>query len=288
MKRTVAATAARAEGPTGGGGGGGARFRRKRDEGAALQLLPLAQLAPESLQLDDAITYPKNRFFAPRLLLAAREPGAPRPRPLLKLDGWLGLKFGVDCRTWDRGGGGGATAEASTAAAAATTPPEAVRLQVQLPAPLAAQLQALDARAEELLRPFVQDEQGRPLAWQPLVKRSERSPEPHAVVKAYLVARQGASVAPLTQLKLRLPGGDGCVRGTGWDFFQRHLCRYDQFRDGRCRLAVELQYWCMNGSAGLTLQAYALVLEPSEALCDSADGPSVDDVFPDAELQQSA
>jgi hypothetical protein len=39
----------------------------------------------------------------------------------------------------------------------------------------------------------------------------------------------------------------------------------------------------MNGSAGVTLQAYALALRPSND-CAAVDGFKIDDIFPDADL----
>lgn len=280
MKRAMEVQAASAsEAPS----GGGTRFKKKKDASDSVSLLQLSQLALEDLELDDAITYPKNRFYVPQLLLRGR--GTQRSRPLLKLDAWLELKFGVDSRIWDKSArADGAAAPAADASAAAPRP-EAVRLHVQLGAQLAEQLQALDARAEALFETGVDSQK---VAWQPMVKKAERGASGcHAVVKAYLVARQGASLAPLTQFKIRHPGAPAAV-GSGWDFLQKQLAKYDNFREGRCLLALELQYWCMNGNAGLTLQAYAVVLEASEACCSVGLGPTVDEIFPEQERAPAA
>jgi hypothetical protein len=183
----------------------------------------------------------------------------------LKLDSWLDLKFGVDTRVWEK-----------TDDPAAR--PELARLQVNLAGAALQLLETLDAQAQRL---FAAGEERARLSWQPLVKRSDKRPHAHAIFKVCFQPRSSTSVRA-TEMKIRLPGG-ALVKGAGWSFLDAHLAACDGFREGQCRVLLDVQYWCMNGAAGLTLNVVALALRPP-AKCLEGRHFCIDDVFPDAEM----
>ena len=254
----------------------GARFQKKQRDGfeTMISVVSFDASAVQQLTLEQSAasaTYPANRFYPPTLLLGDK-------RPCFKLSPWLELKFGVDARVWDKAGGNGEPPPQPGPV------PDTARLNIAVDDPdLLAAFEGLDKRAQELFLPLVPS----PHAWQPLLKRVEKSGSSgggsHAAVKIYLKARQGACPVPATQMKVRQPDGTD-ARGQGWGFLEKNLEACDGFRGGRCKLALELQYWCMNGNAGLTLQAFAMVLQPAAACSAPVPGLDIEDIFPEGEL----
>ena len=183
----------------------------------------------------------------------------------LKLDGWLDLKFGVDTRVWEKPDDPSAR-------------PEQARLPVNLTGAMLPLLETLDAKAQRL---FVASEERAHFSWQSMVKRAERSPYAHVIFKVCFQSRPTTNVRA-TEMKIRLPGG-GTAKGAGWNFLDAHMASCDGFREGQCRALLDAQFWCMNGSAGLTLNVVALALRPP-AKCLEAKHFCIDEVFPDAEM----
>jgi hypothetical protein len=183
----------------------------------------------------------------------------------LKLDGWLDLKFGVDARVWEKPDDPSAR-------------PETARLHVNLADATLPLLKALDAKAQRL---FEADEERKGLNWQSLLKRSEKTQYAHIILKVCFQARPTTDVRA-TEMKIRLPGG-GVAKGAGWSFLDAHMASCDGFREGQCRALLDAQFWCMNGSAGLTLNVVALALRPS-AKCLEAKHFCIDEVFPDSDM----
>ena len=246
----------------------GSRFQKKR-RAVDAALVELSTSVAERMTLEEgAVTYPSNRFYAPILLVDGK-------RACLKISSWMETKFGVDLRVWDKGAA--SSSEATSAAPPVPNNPDTARLSVALTGELLKAFEALDGKLETLFASSTESS----FTWQSLVKRSEKTGA-HACVKINFVARQGANPLAATQIKLRLPGGS-FTTGVGWAFLEKHLAACDAFKEGGCKVALDFQYWSMNGSAGVTLQAYALALRPSDD-CVAMDGFKIDDIFPDADL----
>jgi len=253
----------RAEGPA---ASNGSRFQKKR-RAVDTALVELSASVSERMTLEEGtIAYPTNRYYAPVLLVDGK-------RACLKISSWMETKFGVDLRVWDKG------AASSTEVAAASVPsnPDTARLNVTLTGEMLKAFEALDGKLETLFASTTESS----FTWQSLIKRSDKTGA-HACVKVNFVARQGATPLAATQIKVRLPGGS-FTTGAGWVFLEKTLAACEEFKGGRCKVALDFQYWSMNGSAGVTLQAYALALRPSDD-CVVGDGFKVDDIFPDADF----
>jgi hypothetical protein len=247
----------------------GARVHKKpRDAPSGPCVVDLLDVPCEALSLEvGAVTYPSNRFYSPLLVVN----GA---KTYFKMNTWLDLKYGVDARVWDKGNGTGSNG--GDGGPAGSAPPETARLTVSLEPRAMEALQALDRRAEALYRTTSTDS----FKWQSCVK-TDKVGEGVASVKVYFKARHGALPTPATCMKIKQFDGS-CVTGVGWDFLEAYLDTCDSFRGGRCKIALDMQYWQMNGSAGLTLQAFALAIAPSQELLSTLD--VVDVLFPDEEL----
>jgi hypothetical protein len=255
----------RAEGPA---ASNGSRFQKKRRV-LDTALVELSASVSERMTLEEGtLTYPTNRYYAPVLLVDGK-------RACFKIGSWMETKFGIDLRVWDKGAA--SSSEAAPAAASVPNNPDTARLNVALTGEMLKAFEALDSKLEQLLTSTTESS----FTWQSLVKRSEKTGA-HACVKVNFVARQGANPLAATQIKVRLPGGS-FVTGVGWAFLEKHLAACDAFKEGGCKVALDFQYWSMNGSAGVTLQAYALALRPSND-CAAVDGFKIDDIFPDADL----
>lgn len=216
------------------------------------------ELTPEVVEgLSLMESPPESKFQLPQLCMGDR-------MVFLKLSTWLDLKFGIDTRVWDK---------PDDAAAR----PENARLHVNLAGAVLTLLEALDAKAQRLFEAG----SGEPLNWQNLVKRSEKSTYLHAIFKVCFQARSTSNVQA-TEMKIRLPSG-GIAKGAGWSFLDAHMASSDGFKDGMCKVLVNPQLWCMNGSAGLTLNVVALALRPSTK-CLEAKHFCIDEVFPDADM----
>jgi hypothetical protein len=255
----------------------GARFQKKRDC-PEMTVLDVILLPLERLSLDTSyISYPTNRFYPPSLLVGDK-------RCCIKANKWLDIKFGVDTRVWEKHSGDSASASPpQQQQCSPSSGPETARLHISLDSETAAALEALDRRAEELLGPILDKKP----TWQPLVKRSEKGHGPYAVAKIYFTSLQGANPVPATQIKLRLPDSS-LHSGAGWGgFLEKHTPSCDGFREGKCKIAAGIQFWSMNGSAGITLQTFALALVPSSS-CASQKNGNVDDIFPDSDFASEA
>jgi hypothetical protein len=238
-------------------------FLRKRAKVDAV-VLPLSIDVIEKLSLDQTKVAPSHRFQAPSLCVEGK-------RAYLKLGTWLDLKFGVDARVWDKGG----SFEDVTAA---PSHPENARLNVTLSGDSLRLLEALDRKLEALFAPLTDVA----VTWQSLVKRTEKSPHAHAVIKVNFVLRHGSNVQSATEFKLRQTRG-ALTNGVGWVFLEGNMAACDGFRNGSCKALLDIQYWCMNGAAGVTLNAAAVALRPS-AECAAQELFRIDDVFPDGEV----
>ena len=238
-------------------------FPRKRAKVAAV-VLPLTIDVIEKLSLDQTKVTSSHRFQASSLYVEGK-------RAYLKLGTWLDLKFGVDARVWDKGG-------SSDDVAAAPSHPENARLNVTLSGDSLRLLEALDRKLEALFSPLTDTA----VTWQSLVKRTEKSPHAHAVIKVNIVLRHGTNVQSATEFKLR-PTRGALTNGVGWVFLEGNMAACDGFKNGSCKALLDIQYWCMNGTAGVTLNAAALALRPS-AECFAQEIFRLDDVFPDAEM----
>jgi hypothetical protein len=243
----------------------GGRFQKKRPRVEAI----VSELTPsvvEALSLEKVMTppAPQQHFHAPFLCVNDK-------RAYLRLGQWLEVKFGVDTRVWDRGA-------ASEDPAPVASRPENARLNVTLTGENLRVLEALDRKMEALFASMAET----PFTWQSLVKRSEKSSHAHMVIKVNFVLRPGSNVHAATEIKIRNPKGTVST-GLGWGFFEANMASCEGFKNGRCKALLDAQYWCMNGSAGVTLNAAALALRPSED-CFSPEHFRIDEVFPDAEM----
>jgi hypothetical protein len=241
----------------------GGNFPRKRAKLDAV-VLELTQDVIEKLSLEQTTAPSLHRFQAPSLSVHGK-------RAYLKLGTWLDLKFGVDTRVWDKGG-------SSEDVTAAPSHPENARLNVTLSGDSLRILEALDRKLEALFAPLTDTA----VTWQSLVKRTEKSPHAHAVIKVNFVLRHGTNVQSATEFKLRQMRG-ALTNGVGWVFLEGNMAACDGFKNGSCKALLDIQYWCMNGTAGVTLNAAAVALRPS-AECAAQEIFRLDDVFPDAEM----
>lgn len=248
----------------------GSRFQKKR-RAVDTALVEFSTSVTERMTLEEGtVTYPTNRYYAPVLLVDGK-------RACLKICSWMETKFGVDLRVWDKGAA--SSSEAAPAASAVPVPnnPDTARLNVALTGEMLKVFEKMDGTLEKLFASTTESS----FIWQSLIKRSEKTGA-HATIKINFVARQGANSTAATQMKLCLPGGS-FVTGVGWAFLEKYLASCEEFKGGRCKVAMDLHFWSMNGSAGVTLQACALALRPSED-CAVVDGFKIDDIFPDADL----
>ena len=238
-------------------------FPRKRVKVDAV-ILPMTIDVIEKLSLDQTKVTSSHRFQAPSLCVDGK-------RAYLKLGTWLDLKFGVDVRVWEKSG-------SSDDVTASPGHPENARLNVTLSGDSLRLLEALDRKLEALFAPLTDAT----VTWQSLVKRTEKSPHAHAVIKVNFVLRHGTNVQSATEFKLRQPRG-ALMNGVGCVFLEGNMATCDGFRNGSCKALLDIQYWCMNGAAGVTLNAAALALRPS-AECAAQELFRLDDVFPDGEM----
>jgi len=240
------------------------KYPKKRAKGDAV-VLELTPEVIEKLSPEEVTAPPLQRYQTPSLCVDGK-------RAYLKLGAWLDLKFGVDARVW---GDRGASAED---AAPAPSHPESARLHVTLAGDSLRLMEALDRKLEASFASVTETA----VTWQSLVKRTEKSSSLHAVIKVNFMLRPCSNVHAATEIKIRHPTGV-LTRGVGWGFLEANMASCEGFKNGRCKVLLDAQYWCMNGSAGITLNAAALALRPSED-CVAPEHFRIDDVFPDAEM----
>jgi hypothetical protein len=213
-------------------------------------VVSLTSLVKEELSLmHEDVAYPLNRTYSPDILYKGFV-------PIIKVhapgEDAAVLSWGLDFRTWEKTDG------------PAPTYPDVGRITFILDELHADKLSLLDEHCRSMMQTG---------SWTDTVKSTQNGRQ--ATVKLYIT---GKGTSPPTQFKIcKKDGSFAC--GEGWKFINEHSSASASFRDASCRVAFTPHYWSMNGSAGLTLAAVAVVLCPAETCSD------IDSIFPDDDIR---